>query len=186
VRFKSFGFTIAEVLVVTGLFMIMFVFGIGILISNNRFYNTQSASIRAVNSIRDAGDKLSEFARSASAFVDSYVYNSTLYEAGSALVILNVPAVDASGDIISSASDYMILGRDPSVSDRLILIVAPHASSSRKERVLEFSDKLSGISFVYDSFPASSAKNVVYDITVTEDLAHDATGHITGSATIRN
>ena len=163
----------------------MFVFGV--LISNNRFYSSQSGEIKSINSTREAGDKINEFARSANSFVVSHIYSSVTYTTGSALVVFQIPSIDSSGGIVASTYDYAIIGQDPNDSSRLLMVMDADAASDRKDRLVELSDKLSSISFIYDNIDLSLAKNIIYDITVTEDLgANPASEHVTSSATIRN
>lgn len=180
------GFTIAELVVVVSLFAILVLFVFGTLIANNRFFKTQSGEIRAINSAREVADRINESARSAAAIASAHTYLTVQYATGGTLVVFQIPAIDSAGEIIASVYDYVIIGRDPNNSSRLIMIVSADAASVRKERVLEFSDKLSAIQLTYDDPDLMLAKNVIYDITFTEEAANPAVERITGSATIRN
>jgi len=181
------GFTLAELVVVIGLFGILLVLGFGILLSNYRFYANQSDEIRAVNATREAGNRLSELARGAGAFVVSYTYGSTTYTTGPTTVILQIPSIDSSDAIIVGSFDYGIVTQDLVSSNRLIIITDPDPQSARRERTLELTDKLTGFLLTYDNSDLALAKNVEYEITVTYDAAASpATEHVVGAATLRN
>ena len=180
------AFTLAEVIVVIALMTILMLVGAGIYLSNNQFYRTTSGELQAINATRSAADRVNEFARGAASGVASYTYNSVVYTAGSDIMILKVPSIDASRNIINGSYDYVVFGRDPGNSSRLILLTDAASGSARPERLLQITDKLSAISITWDNVDLALAKNVSYSITVSETGPNPASEQIYGSATLRN
>lgn len=180
------GFTLAEVIVVTALLAILMTLGVGIFLSNNRFYETQTGEVTSINSTRQAGDKINEYTRTALAFVTSRVHNSITYTAGAQTLILQLPAVDSSSEIIAGVYDYVIVSIDPNNSSRLILIVDSNPFSDRPAQLLELTNKLSILNFTYDNADLALARKVNYQIKVQETTRYPASEEVFGAASLRN
>ena len=180
------GFTLAEILVVTAIAAILMVVGAAIYLSNNRFYQNQSAEIRVVSNTRQAADRISEFGRNAVGIESSYVYDSVTYATGATAAVLKVPSINSSGGVISETYDYIIVAQDPDDSSRLILIADPAPGSNRAERVLELTDRLDLINFIYDNVTPSLAKNVNFQIRVRDNGPFPASEEVYGGVTLRN
>ena len=180
------GFTLAEILVVTAIAAILMVVGVAIYLSNNRFYQNQSAEIRVVSNTRQAADRISEFGRNAVGIESSYVYDSVTYATGATAAVLKVPSINSSGGVISETYDYIIVAQDPDDSSRLILIADPAPGSNRAERVLELTDRLDLINFIYDNVTPSLAKNVNFQIRVRDNGPFPASEEVYGGVTLRN
>lgn len=183
---KAAGFTLVEILVVTGLVGILMVIGVAIYLANNRFYETESGEIFSVANTRDAADKISEYGRLAAGLVSSHVYASVTYNTGATAAVFRVPSINSSGQIITGTYDYVVIGRDPENSSRLILILDADPGSSRTERTLQLTDKLAALSFTYDDADPSFAKNMNFEIRVTQTGRYPATEQIYGGVTFRN
>jgi prepilin-type N-terminal cleavage/methylation domain-containing protein len=180
------GFTLSEILVVTALMAILVVLGVGIFLSSNQFYQTQSGGVRFNNEAREAADQLVLYVRTAIAFVPSHVYNSVTYTTGANLIVLQLPSLDSSNQIIPNTYDYAIIGQDPNNSARLILTVAPDPASNRHGRFLELSNKLNSINLSYDNSDFNLAHAVDYQFSLADSGRFPASEQISGSVTLRN
>lgn len=187
-RYRNFqkGFTLAEVLVVTGLVAILIALGGGIFLANNKFYENQTGEVININVTREAADRINEYARVGIRFMSSYTYDSLVYNTGSETLILEIPTIDSQGDIISNVFDYVIVSKDPVNASRLILIVDPHASSARLPRFHELTSALTGIVFTYDNSDLALARKVDYVINVKQAGRYPASEELRGSASLRN
>lgn len=185
-RNSKSGFTLAEILVVTALFVLLILIGTGVFLYNNRFYENQTGEIASIQAGREAADRINEFARLAVAFEPSFIYNSINYTTGTSTVIFRLPSVEADGDVILGVYDFVVIGASSTVPNFFELISSPHPSSSRPARYLLLTNKLSAIIFTYDNSNLSLAKNISYDFTVTQTGRSPAKERITGSATLRN
>ena len=93
---------------------------------------------------------------------------------------------NSSGGVISETYDYIIVAQDPDDSSRLILIADPAPGSNRAERVLELTDRLDLINFIYDNVTPSLAKNVNFQIRVRDNGPFPASEEVYGGVTLRN
>ena len=180
------GFTLIEIIVVIAISIVLILVGSAVFIGNSKFYQNQKGEIAAVNATRAAGDRLSEFARAATDMLASRQFGAATYTTSATMVVLRVPSIDASGNLIAGAYDYAAFGRDPNNASRLLLVVDGAAGSVRGDRTLEVTDKLSAISLTYDNADPTAAKQVTYTITVTDTGRYAATEQVTGRATLRN
>lgn len=185
---KSFltGFTLAEILIVCGLFAILITIGAGIFLSHNRFYENQAGEISSINSTREAADRINEYARAAIILVSSYTYNSVLYTSGSQIVIFGLPAIDSANNIIEGSFDYVIIGANPVHPNRMELIVDPNPSSARIARNLLLTDRLTSLTFTYDNQDFSQVRKISYEFRVTDIGRSPGTERVFGSSTLRN
>ncbi len=180
------GFTLAEVLVVTGLMSILISLGVGIFLANNKFYQNQTGKVLNVNVTREAADRINEYTRLGITFATSHIYNLVTYTTGPETLILQIPSVESDGDIISGVFDYVIITKDLGAANRLLLIVDSHPSSSRLARFYEITSALTSLSFTYDNADLSLARKVAYQIDVLQAGRYPASEQINGSASLRN
>lgn len=183
---KKHGFTLIEIVVVIAIIGLLSSFVASIFIYNNRFYNRESGKISAISETRSIADKIEEYGRGASAFLPTYTYNSVVYTAGSALAVLRLPAMNASGDLVPGVSDHVVVGRDPSNATRLLLILDAGTGSVRKDRILEVSKKLTLVNFSYDHADFAQTKNMTFQVQITYPGKYPAVETVTGGVTLRN
>ena len=183
---SRFGFTLAEVLVVIGLIAILSVFAVGIFLSNNQFYQTQSGEINSIVSTRLISDRINEYGRVANSIVASRAFSGATYTTGAETVIFQIPSVNGSGGIIAGTYDYVVVSEDLSDATRLRLILDPNASSARISRDIELTTNLTSVSFTYSDADPTLAKNVNYEVRVTEGGRYQSTERVTGGVTLRN
>ncbi len=176
----------AEVLVVTFLLAILVTLGVGIFLSNNKFYENESGKVLNNNATREAADRINEYTRAATKFAASRVYDGVNYATGATVLVLEIPAINSQGQIISGIFDYVIVAQDPNAANRLILIVDPHPSSLRLPRFHELTPALTSLSFTYDNSDLSLARKVDYTIKVRQTGRYPASDQIAGSASLRN
>jgi len=125
------GFTLVEVMfstvigvIILGMVMILYV---GV---NNSM--TMGLALMEINSDgRLAMDRIVRDVRWATQVVTSRTVTSTNYVTGDDELIIEIPSIDSSGDVIASTYDYVIYTLDASDSTRLRKIVDPDVSSNR-------------------------------------------------------
>lgn len=180
------GFTLAEILVIIALLLIIMVLGLGIFVSNNRFYENQTGKIALVNAFREAADRLAEYGREAINFETTYIYGGTTYTSGPATVIFRLPGKDVSGNILSGVYDYAIVTMGQADPARLELIVDADPASARPERNLLLTGRLTNLAFTYDNVSIASAGRLTFEISGTAWGRNPATEKIYGQVTLRN
>ena len=180
------GFTLVEVLVVTALVVVLVLIGTGVFLANNLFYENQTGKVSAVNATREAADRIAQFGRGAESLVSTYTYASITYNTGTGTVIFKLPSLDASDQIISGTYDYAMVTLDPVSPSKLWLIVDANPTSSRPERTLLLTDKLTSINFTYNNPDLTIANSVTYNLVVTSAGRNPATEQVYGRVTLRN
>lgn len=180
------GFTLSEILVVIALLTVLIAVGVRIFFSNNLFYENQTGKIDSIRAAREAADRLGEYGRLAAAIESSYTYNSVNYSSGVSTVIFRVPSLDSNGAIIAGVYDFAIITASTTPAGSLELLVDASPGSSRPSRTLLLSNKVSSVAFTYDDPTPALAKNITYDLTITQTGRFPALERVRGSVTLRN
>lgn len=154
------GFTFAEALVVIGLFSLLSVFIVGIYLSHNNLYYSQSAEINAVGGARQVMDDMTDQIREAVDIAASYTYSLVLYTTDGDTLVLRLPALDSSGNPIAATYDYVIYYIDAADSSQLRKIVAPNSASTRRAEAKLLTDYLNSLTFAYNNSPLSLADRI--------------------------
>lgn len=172
------GFTIAEILVVIGLFALLSVFIVGIYFSHDGLYHSQSAEINAVGTARGILDDMTDAVRESAAVASFYVYGGQTYSSDIDTLVLRLPAVDASGNPIPAVYDYAIYYIDSADPTKFRKVLDANPLSSRREEDRLLSDYLDAVSFVYNNSPVETANKVTINLT-TSDASRLNTRNIT-------
>lgn len=172
------GFTIAEIVVVVGLFALLSVFIVGVYISHNQLFYSQSAEINAVGTARAVMDDLTDNIREAREVATSYIHNLVTYTSDSDTLVLRLPAIDSSGNPIAAAFDYVIYYIDAADATRLRKIVSVNPLSSRRAEEKLLTDYLNSIALTYNNSPMETATRVTINL-VTQDSVRLNTRTIT-------
>lgn len=130
----SKGFSFVEVLfavtiglMVLGMLSIFYVEGVRL--------TTLDLALAEINSdARLVMDKILRDARWAVEVETSRAISGTTYVTANDELVLEIPAIDSSGNIISGTSDYVVYTLDASNPSILRRVVDPHASSSRTSK----------------------------------------------------
>jgi prepilin-type N-terminal cleavage/methylation domain-containing protein len=106
--FNKKGFSFVEMLIALsiGLLLLTAVFSIDLFAKRNYFVS--SAFIEAHSGVRNAMDWIVRDIRWAKQIMPSKTIGSNTYTTGDHELILEVPSLDASGDIIDNAYDYIV------------------------------------------------------------------------------
>ena len=128
---NSSGVTLVEVMFVSvigvmvmGMVMILYVG-----VNNSMVVGVALAEINS--DARLAVDRIVRDVRWATELETTRTISSTTYQTANDELIIQVPSIDSSGDIISSTYDYIVYALDSSDATRLRRIVDPDASSNR-------------------------------------------------------
>jgi prepilin-type N-terminal cleavage/methylation domain-containing protein len=122
------GFSLIEMLIAIsiGLLLLTAVFSIDIFAKKN--YIISSAFMEAHGGVRNAMDWIVKDIRWAKQIMASKTIGSTVYTTGDHELILEVPSLDSSGDIIDNAYDYIIYhinSADPEKLERIVSANGP-------------------------------------------------------------
>ena len=122
---------------------------------------------------RLAMDWMSNDLRWTTALVSSKTINSQNYTTGTTQIILNIPAIDGSGNVLSGVSDYIVYHLDPNDATILQRTIDADATSSRTDGTRTIANNIQSLAFSSGGTALSSVGNVTtvssVGIAVTTD-----------------
>lgn len=157
------GLTLIEILVAMGIASIAGVLLVVIMVNSAGVSTKESLKVQNGLNINDALAKVRSTIKQASSVAASYTYNSTTYTTGPTQLILKVPSIDNSNNIISDTFDYFVFLLDGKVL-RFKIFKDPASSRQLVDQV--FSTNVSNLTFRYlnsanpsvEVLPTSAAK----------------------------
>lgn len=156
------AFTLMEVIIVVGIFSIMFLALIKFFISYNTSYIFERAVVTTSSSADALMNEIEAAVLPANQVVASRTFGAVTYTSGASVLVLEVPSIDSSGVIISGTYDHIVFYTN---GKYVYEIIDANAASSRKSRTRQLSDSLSALTFTYDNASFPSVKQVTADIT---------------------
>lgn len=178
------GFTLLELLIVLGIVSLMLASLVPTYLQYGRSFTRQSALVDVSYSATSILSTFDELARQASAVKTSATVFGTLYTTGSTTLVLEIPSISVSGDVVASTYDYAVIY---ATSTTCYLLMSPDASSARKGVSKKLSSVLANLTFTYDTVDVSQASIVSADVS-TRTTVHDVptARRLTGNAHLRN
>lgn len=166
------GITLIEVLITISITAIVSVFLVGIFTQNNNLFYNQSAKVSHGVSSNEVINLIDDSIRGATAVEAQYPAQNPSHVTGANTLILKIPSVDASGNIISDTYDYLVFTTDASLPAILRQITYPSAQSSRPATNTVITQSLKTLKFSYlnDTKAAVSpllASLVSYDLNLS-------------------
>lgn len=178
------GFTLIEVLITTALSVVLLFVIVQLYIVYGRAIVFHQASIDIAlggSAVMDAARLAGSQARSV---VATHSFSGVGYNSGTTTVIFELPAIDVSGAIITSAYDYIGIYASSSNAYRIIDAAPGSARISGEKRL---TGALGALSFTYDSPLFPSVTNIIIDATTSAMIRGEMTNtHLRGHIYLRN
>ena len=155
------GFTLIETLIVIFLFTVVMAAVLQLYLNFNKTYLLQNASI---NNSYSAGSIVNEFQHlglQADAVIASRTFSGNTYTTGASTLILELPSINSSGDVVSGTHDYAVLYLASSSAYR---ILEASASSARVSGSKLLSNAVNALTFTYGNATPSLSTRVSIDI----------------------
>lgn len=155
------GFTLIEVIIV------IFMVGMGMLVltslflNQNQVYQSQTAELTVTADARFALDEIDSSVRAADIVATSY----SSYTTGTQVLVLQLPSINASNQIISATYDYFVYYLSGS---SLLRQIFPNAASSRQASTKKMASNVTGLVFTYDNASMALVQQVTTDLTVQQ------------------
>lgn len=140
------GLTLIEVLIVMGISILVGGLLMVIMINSAALSTKQSAILTEGLNINDSLSKIRATIKDANAVVASYTGGSTTYTSGSTQLVLKIPSIDSSNNIITDTFDHFVFFQD---QNKLRLQTFPNQQSVRKAQDQIFSTSLNSLLFQY-------------------------------------
>lgn len=151
---NQYGFTLLETIIATSIFVVVALVVGTLFIYHTQIYKSQEkiSSFKLQKSL--FSKHLRTIGESAKAVSASYNIGGNLRTSASSTIVFQVPAIDASGDIIENTYDYIALYREGA---NLFMETEADPASQRKDIKQKVADSVDTLFFRYDSpVPASS------------------------------
>lgn len=140
------GFSLMEVLIATSVSVVVGVLLLVIIVNSAGVSYKQSSKFQEGTTTNDIQASIVENIKSSSAVLASYTSGGTTYTSGAVQLILKIPTIDSSNNIISNAFDYFVYFLD---SGKLRFKTFPDVSSARKAQDQIFSTLVDSLTLQY-------------------------------------
>lgn len=156
------GFTLVETVVVIALTTMMMLALSTLYINFNSLYAYQQTVVATTGAAGGAINAISSAVLPADQVLASHVFSSGTISSGVSALVLELPTVDASGNIVAGKHDYIafyLTGTD------LYRKIETDAGSARISGTKRVSVLVSSLAFTYDNVDFTKVTNVTTNIT---------------------
>ncbi|OGE82788.1 MAG: hypothetical protein A3B10_03895 [Candidatus Doudnabacteria bacterium RIFCSPLOWO2_01_FULL_44_21] len=161
IKSQNFGFTLIEMIIVVFLVGSLSLVVASLFFGQDKIYHTQMMELGVTNDARMALDDIDAFVR----MTDVLVSSQGGYTLGAQTLILQIPSINASSQIIPATYDYVVYSLSGSNLDRIIM---PDDASSRVSTTKRVASRVNGLVFTYDNANPNLVKYVTTNITTQE------------------
>ena len=185
------GLTLLEVLITTAIAIIVGLLLFAVLINSAGIFYKENSRIGQGLSSNDALNLIRQEIKQSSGVVSSYQIDAATYTSGETQLVLKIPSIDSSENIITDTFDYFVFYQD---QDKLRLKSEPNAQSSRKKQNQILALNVSKVLFQYfnNAYPpgevaAASATKVRLTLSLKQKAGAGTEQNIsTSEATLNN
>jgi prepilin-type N-terminal cleavage/methylation domain-containing protein len=164
------GFTLLEVAIVIGMFVVMMAVVIQFFITYSTSYLVDRATMSVASSAGSIVNEVTELGYSADQILNSHSFGGTTYTTDATTLVLELPAINASGVVISSVYDYVVFYR---VGESVYRLLEAGTGSNRTPGTKLLSDSVTSFGFTYDHATPSQASTTVVSVTA-QKVVHGA------------
>ncbi len=158
---KSFsrGFTLVETVIVIGLFVAVLFVLFQFFVNYNATYRYEQALIETAWSGGQSINEIENFALPALGVVATHNFTSGQRSSSATVLVLELPAIDASGNVLVGIYDHVVFYLDGSTLYREL---ETGVGSARHAGIKQLSERVGSLVFTYD--------NVTYDDVTKIDV----------------
>lgn len=165
------GFSLIEAVVLTGVSVMALLALVNLFLIFNSIYGYQQVFSAAAGSAGSAMNALEAAILPAERVLSSHDFDGTIHSSATTTLVLQLPAVDGSGDIIPGTSDYVAFYAS---STTLYRLTQAGTGSARLSGLTQLSAALFSISFAYDDGDFAKVANVTADIQTQAQFKQQA------------
>lgn len=181
---KKKGFTLIETVVVIAISVIALAALVNLFLIFNTTYGNQQAFMAAAGSAGGAMNAFEAAIMPADHVLASHSFSGTTYSSGATVLVLSLPVVDGSGNIITGVEDYIAFY---SSSAKLYRLTQAGTGSVRVSGLKELSSTLNSISYTYDNADFTKVTNVTADVVTQAQFKQKTVqGHLNEQMYLRN
>lgn len=142
------GFTLLEIVIATGIGLLVGLLLVGIMVNHNGFFYKQNAVINEGVALNDVLNKLNENIRQSAQIATEYPKDSPTYHTDQNTLILKLPSIN-NEILIENTFDYIVISKDTVSPNILRMQTFPDPLSTRKSVSQVLTTILKTISFKY-------------------------------------
>jgi len=161
------GFTIVETVITISIFMVILLAFFNLYSHYNNVFNSQQAISKVAGSATLAMSDMQNYILQADQVASSHTFSSTVYTSGANTLVLELPAINSSGDIVTEKFDYVAFYTSGA---KLYRLLSTDAASNRSPGLKQLSDSLSSLVFTYDNATINQSDKVDIDIQTQAQL----------------
>jgi hypothetical protein len=136
----------------------------------DKFFNRQQIQINIGNSGREVVKELQNAALQSDKILVSQTISGTTYTTGVQTVVLELPSIDGSGNIVSGKYDYAVFYLTGKNFYRRVQV---DAASSRHSSLNKISDAVATLTFTYDNANLALAAKIDTDMQLQASSGKD-------------
>jgi type II secretory pathway component PulJ len=161
---RTQGFSLAEVVIAIGLFVLILFVLFNFFVTYNATYRYERALIQTAGSASAAVRDVEAFTLQAYQVVSGHTFTSGTYTSSSTALVLELPAIDSSANVIVGAYDYVAFYLD---GTNLYRILETDPASTRAGGTKLLSTTVTDLLFTYDNTDVTQ----VTEVTISIDTA---------------
>ncbi len=143
------GFTLIEVLITLTIAAVAGGLIVQVVIQNNGLFYQETTKVSHGLTLNTAKHMLQNDLKTASSIASGYPVSAPNFITSSTLLVLQVPSVDSSGNIIENVYDYIVYSKDPNTPKIFRKNYYPDPASSKKSQNQVLLTELSFLEFTY-------------------------------------
>lgn len=167
---KPRGITTLELAVSMAVGAMIFTILGSIFIAQGRYFAIEDAIAETQYNAFQAVDTVGLYALSASQVVGSRTINGTAYASGTSTLVLEIPTVDADGDVVPSTFDYVAFALYPSDPTRLAVDIDAGTNSALTDATRLPAALVDKLIFRYNAVDPTAATTVEMYVRTRKDV----------------
>jgi len=140
------GFTFIELIITMAISSVVGLLLLVIIVNSAGVFYKESSKLSEGLNINDAQNQIRESIKQTNSIAVSYTFAGVTYTSGLTQLVLKVPAIDSSNNLIANTYDYFIFYSD---TNKLRFRTFPDAASARKSQDQIFSTNVDQLKFEY-------------------------------------
>lgn len=166
------GFTLVETITTLGIATVVGTLLVIIIVNTGGLFYKQASKVEQGLSVNDALYKVQESIKASSGIAASFTSSSSTFTTGPGQLVLKIPSIDSSGNVITNTFDHFVFFLD---QKKLLFKVFPDAASTRSPKDQIFSTNADTLIFNYfDSQNQEVTPNLAVKVRVTLGLKQKA------------
>lgn len=178
------GFTLIETIITIGISVLALIALASLVLTFNSMYGYQQAFMTAAGSAGSAMNALEAAVLPSNQVLASHSFSGTTYSSSATVLVLELPAMNGSGNIVAGVKDYIAFYATGAALYRRTLA---GAGSVRVSGTKQLSTTLNSISFTYNDPDFTKVTSVTADVqTQAQYKQQTVQGHLNEQLYLRN